>query len=159
MADEEEPGTEVVDKVSIDARSRNMAAIKGKDTKPELAIRRALHALGFRYRLHGTDLPGKPDMVFPKYKAVIQVNGCFWHGHDCGAARVPQSRVEYWAPKIERTKARDAAAVAAIDAMGWRSLTIWECCMRGKGSPGLEWAVETAARWLAEGGQTSQIPG
>jgi DNA mismatch endonuclease (patch repair protein) len=158
-AEEEEPGPEVVDKISIDARSRNMAAIRGKDTKPELAIRRALHRLGFRYRLHGTDLPGKPDMVFPKYKAVIQVNGCFWHGHDCGTAKVPQSRVEYWGPKIERTKARDAATVAAIDAMGWRSLTIWECCMRGKGSPGLEWAVETAARWLAEGGQTSQIPG
>lgn len=105
----------MADKLTPADRSRNMAAIKGKDTKPELAIRRALHALGFRYRLHATGLPGKPDMVFPQYQAIIFVNGCFWHGHDCGAARMPLSRVDYWGPKIERTKARDVAAVAAID--------------------------------------------
>lgn len=149
----------MADKLTPEVRSRNMAAIKGKDTKPELAIRRGLHARGFRYRLHATGLPGKPDMVFPRFKAVVFVNGCFWHGHDCGAARVPLSRVDYWGPKIGRTRARDAAAVAAIDAKGWRSLTIWECCLRGKGSPGLEWTVETAARWLAEGTVSTQIPG
>lgn len=136
-----------------------MAAIRGKDTKPELAIRRGLHARGYRFRLHDTSMPGKPDMVFPKYKAVIFVNGCFWHGHECGAARVPLSRVEYWGLKIGRTKARDVAALNAVDVMGWRSLTIWECCLRGKASPGLEWTVESAAQWLAEGTVSTEIPG
>jgi DNA mismatch endonuclease (patch repair protein) len=149
----------MTDKLTPEVRSRNMAAIKGKDTKPELAVRRGLHALGFRYRLHAGGLPGKPDMVFPRYKAVVFVNGCFWHGHDCGAARVPLSRVEYWGPKIGRTRARDTAAVAALDAMGWRSLTVWECCLRGKGAPGLEWTVETAAGWLAHGRVSTEIPG
>ena len=149
----------MTDKLMPADRSRNMAAIKGKDTKPEMSIRRGLHARGFRFRLHGAKLPGKPDMVFPRYNAVIFVNGCFWHGHACGAARIPLSRVDYWGPKIRRTKDRDLAAVAAIDAMGWRSLTIWECCLRGKGAPGLEWAVESAARWLAEGTVSTEIPG
>jgi DNA mismatch endonuclease (patch repair protein) len=149
----------MADRITSEVRSRNMAAIKGKDTKPELTVRHALHARGFRFRLHRRDLPGNPDMVFAKHKAVIWVNGCFWHGHDCGAARVPLSRIEYWGPKIERTKARDAAAVEAIDAMGWRSLTIWECALRGKGAMGLESVVEMASRWLAEGRKTSEIPG
>ncbi len=147
----------MADRISTEVRSRNMAAIKGKNTKPELDVRRALHARGFRFRLHRRDLPGNPDLVFPKLKAVIWVNGCFWHGHGCGAARVPLSRIDYWGPKIGRTKVRDAAAVAAISAMGWRSLTIWECSLRGKRSQGLESVVDMAAEWLAEGAETTEI--
>jgi DNA mismatch endonuclease (patch repair protein) len=147
----------MADRISTEVRSRNMAAIKGKNTKPELDMRRALHARGFRFRLHRRDLPGNPDLVFPKLRAVIWVNGCFWHGHDCGAARIPLSRVDYWEPKIARTRQRDVVAVQALREMGWRSLTIWECSLRGKGSQGLESVVDMAAQWLAEGTETTEI--
>lgn len=105
-----------------------MRAVKGKDTKPEIALRKALFALGLRYRLNVKDLPGKPDLVFPKYRTVIFVHGCFWHGHACKrGARAPKSNAEYWNAKIARNKARDKNNAAALKKLGWRVVTVWEC--------------------------------
>jgi DNA mismatch endonuclease, patch repair protein len=117
----------MVDFVSAAFRSRMMAGIKAKDTKPEMLVRRRLHGLGFRYRLHDKKLPGKPDLVFPRYNAVIFVNGCFWHGHGCPAFRWPKSRADFWRQKIGRNIANDIANRQKLEAMGWRHLTVWEC--------------------------------
>lgn len=109
-------------------RSRIMRAVKGKDTKPEMKVRRMIHGMGYRYRLHRKDLPGKPDLVFPSRKKVIFVHGCFWHGHDCSrGARVPKSNRDYWISKINRNRDRDAQSNEALLKDGWRVLTIWEC--------------------------------
>ena len=105
-----------------------MRAVKSKDTKPEIALRKALFALGLRYRLNVKELPGKPDLVFPKHKTVIFVHGCFWHGHRCKrGARAPKSNAEYWSAKIARNKARDKKNAAALKKLGWRVVTVWEC--------------------------------
>jgi DNA mismatch endonuclease (patch repair protein) len=107
-----------------------MAAIRSKGMKPELAVRKLVHSLGFRYRLHRADLPGKPDLVFPKHRAVIFVHGCFWHQHskaDCLDGRPPKSNVQYWLPKLHRNIQRDAEDQAKLEQLGWRVLIIWEC--------------------------------
>jgi len=110
------------------ARSRNMAAIRGKDTKPEWLVRRLLHAAGYRYRLHVRDLPGKPDLVFPARRAAIFVNGCFWHGHDCARGRPKaKTNAKFWLDKIAGNRARDARNMAALRKAGWRVLTVWQC--------------------------------
>ncbi|TPM33540.1 DNA mismatch endonuclease Vsr [Mesorhizobium sp. B2-2-2] len=110
------------------ARSRQMALIRSKDTKPELKVRRLAHSLGYRYRLHGADLPGKPDMVFRSRKAVIFIHGCFWHGHDCKRGnRPPTANADYWRKKIARNVERDTASMEALAAAGWKSLIVWEC--------------------------------
>lgn len=109
-------------------RSEIMRAVKSRDTKPEIALRKSLHRLGYRYRLNVGDLPGKPDLVFPKYKAVIFVHGCFWHGHACKrGARTPKSNRIYWTEKIARNKERDKKNKIALKALGWRVITVWEC--------------------------------
>ncbi|MEQ1890156.1 MAG: very short patch repair endonuclease [Alphaproteobacteria bacterium] len=109
-------------------RRRTMQAVKGKDTKPEMAVRRLTHAMGYRYRLHRKDLPGKPDLVFPSRRKIIFVHGCFWHGHDCHrGARIPVTNRDYWRAKIERNRARDIKARSALSNAGWDVLTIWEC--------------------------------
>lgn len=109
-------------------RSRTMRAVKGKDTKPEMKVRRMVHGMGYRYRLHRKDLPGKPDLVFPSRKKVLFVHGCFWHGHDCSrGARVPKSNRDYWISKINRNRDRDAQSNDALLKDGWCVLTIWEC--------------------------------
>ena len=118
---------DVVDKAT---RSRMMSGIRSKDTKPEMTIRKGLHALGFRYRLHAKDLPGKPDMVFPKHGAVIFVHGCFWHGHDCSAFRLPKSRRAFWRKKILANQTRDGGVRVKMKDAGWRVLVIWECALR-----------------------------
>jgi DNA mismatch endonuclease, patch repair protein len=105
-----------------------MRAVKSKDTSPELAVRQLTHALGYRYRLHKSDLPGKPDLVFSSRRKAIFVHGCFWHGHDCKrGARVPQDNRDYWIAKISRNKARDARNGECLCELGWTVLTIWEC--------------------------------
>ena len=107
-----------------------MASIRSKHMKPELAVRKAAHRLGFRFRLHRKDLPGKPDLVFPKYRAVIFVHGCFWHQHSkpgCLDGRPPKSNLAYWGPKLARNLQRDAAHRAELEKQGWRVLTVWEC--------------------------------
>lgn len=114
-------------------RSRNMAAIKGRDTKPEMRVRSLLHSLGYRYRLHRKDLPGKPDIVLPKYRTVIFVHGCFWHSHDCRWGTVtPKTRPAFWEEKRRGTTERDVRNVLALEAAGWRVLAIWECQLRSE---------------------------
>jgi len=112
-------------------RSFNMSRIKGKDTKPEMLVRKHLHAQGFRYKLHDKTLPGKPDLVLPKYKTVIFIHGCFWHGHEnCKYFKMPQTRTEWWTEKINYNKAKDKNAVSAIRKQGWKVIEIWECKLR-----------------------------
>jgi DNA mismatch endonuclease (patch repair protein) len=119
---------DVVDKVT---RSRMMSGIKGRDTRPELVVRRALHAAGFRYRLHAADLPGRPDIVLPRHRVVILVHGCFWHRHaGCRFATTPATRTDFWAQKFERNLERDIRNRQALRAEGWRIATLWECSLR-----------------------------
>tara|TARA_R110002020_G_scaffold298211_1_gene514009 strand:- start:2147 stop:2563 length:417 start_codon:yes stop_codon:yes gene_type:complete len=107
-----------------------MASVKSKNTAPELWLRRGLHALGFRYRVHVKDLPGKPDLVFPRRRKVIFVNGCFWHGHNCKKGRLPETRKDFWRDKIASNKERDERNVRTLVSMGWRVLIVWECATR-----------------------------
>jgi|SRR5580693_3608413 DNA mismatch endonuclease (patch repair protein) len=109
-------------------RSRIMRAVKGAHTAPEMTVRRMAHGMGYRFRLHRKDLPGKPDLVFPRLRKVIFVNGCFWHGHNCArGARAPKTNAKYWLTKIARNGARDSAHMAALKNAGWRAAVIWEC--------------------------------
>lgn len=140
----------MVDIVDRATRSRMMAGIRGKDTKPELLIRKALHAAGFRYRLHAK-LPGRPDIVLPKHGAAIFVHGCFWHGHDCHLFKWPATRQAFWKQKIEGNRARDARNLADLRADGWRILTVWECAIKGRAKMPLERVVAKAATWLGGG--------
>ena len=109
------------------ARSRNMAAIKGRDTSPELIVRRQLHAAGFRFRLHRKDLPGRPDIVLPKHRTVIFVHGCFWHKHNCRYFKWPKTRAEFWHEKIMANLLRDRRNQKALRSLGWRVIILWEC--------------------------------
>jgi DNA mismatch endonuclease (patch repair protein) len=112
-------------------RSKNMAAIKSKNTKPEMLVRRFLHANGFRYKLHDATLPGKPDIVLPKYKTVIFIHGCFWHGHkDCKYFVVPKTRTEWWLNKINGNIANDMKALKGLKKDGWKIITLWECDLK-----------------------------
>ena len=104
-----------------------MQAVKSKDTKPELIVRRVLHRMGYRYRLHRKDLPGKPDIVFASRRKAIFVHGCFWHGHDCPKGRLPKSRLDYWQPKLDRNKQRDRTKAEQLHSLGWSVLVIWQC--------------------------------
>ncbi len=109
-------------------RSATMRAVKSRDTGPERALRRMLHAIAPGYRLHRADLPGRPDIVYGRRRLAIFMHGCFWHGHDCArGARMPKANADYWRSKIARNRARDAAALAAYSAMGWRALVVYEC--------------------------------
>jgi len=120
---------------SKEIRSKNMAAIKGKNTKPEMLVRRFLHANGFRYKLHDKTLPGKPDIVLPKYKTVIFIHGCFWHGHEgCKYYAVPKTRTEWWLNKINSNIANDEKAVIALKKEGWKIIMLWECELKPKTS-------------------------
>lgn len=147
------------DIVDAATRSRMMAGIKGKNTKPELVVRRGLHALGFRYLLHDRRLPGKPDMVLPRWHATVFVHGCFWHGHDCPLFRWPGTRQDFWRQKIGRNQERDAEVEAELDRTGWRVLKIWECSMKGTGRIGVEAVLPLAAEWLRSEAMTGEIRG
>ncbi|KAA3497999.1 DNA mismatch endonuclease Vsr [Rhizobium rhizogenes] len=120
-----------MDVLTKEQRRLNMSRIRGRDTKPELLLRRGLHARGYRFRVNVTGLPGRPDIVFPRYGALIQVNGCFWHGHDCHLFKMPASRQEFWAEKISANRARDQRTDQALSDAGWRVLTVWECSLKG----------------------------
>ncbi len=123
----------VVDTLNPAERSRRMALIRSKGTKPELFVRRLVHRMGYRYRLHAPELPGKPDLVFRRRKRAIFVHGCFWHRHPdpaCKIARLPKSRPEFWVEKLSGNRERDAIQLAALENMGWRVLTIWECQLK-----------------------------
>jgi DNA mismatch endonuclease (patch repair protein) len=122
-----------MDVVAPAVRSRMMSGIRGKNTLPELAVRSAAHRLGLRFRLHRRDLPGKPDLVFPKYWTVLFVHGCFWHRHGCGLAATPKTRPEFWATKFDDNVKRDARNRGLLEALGWRVVEIWECETRNQG--------------------------
>lgn len=139
-------------------RSRNMAAIKGKDTRPEMMVRRGLHKAGFRYRLHVAKLPGKPDLIFPKYKAVIFIQGCFWHQHQCSMFHWPKSRTEWWVKKISANRAHDEAVQDKLRELGWRVLLVWECALKGKNRYSPEQWLEIIIMWLREGNSFSELP-
>lgn len=119
-----------MDRLTRERRSWLMSRVRGKDTKPEMAVRRLLHGLGYRYRLHRKDLPGKPDLVFPSRRKAVFVHGCFWHGHDCKYGKLPVSNVDYWRDKIERNKTRDANALHALGSLGWGAFVVWQCDIR-----------------------------
>lgn len=125
-----------------------MSGIRGTNTKPELLLRKGLHALGFRFRLHDRSLPGKPDIVLPRYRAVIFAHGCFWHGHDCHLFKWPSTRPEFWQAKIDRNRAVDARSEAALEEAGWRQAIIWECALKGKTRLPLDEVISTCADWL-----------
>lgn len=119
------------EKISPETRSRMMAGIRGWDTKPELMIRRHLHAQGLRFRLFARDLPGRPDVVLPRWKVAVFVHGCFWHGHQsCSFFRLPKTRSEFWETKIQRNAERDSIAIGLLQDAGWRVAVIWECALR-----------------------------
>ena len=118
----------MTDVLTNEQRSRNMAAIRGKNTKPEIRVRSLLHSLGYRFRLHRKDLPGKPDIVLPKYQTAVFVHGCFWHCHECRYGRVvPATRQEFWAEKRRGNVERDERVQRELEAAGWRVVTVWEC--------------------------------
>lgn len=120
-----------MDILTSDQRSALMSRIRGKDTAIELMVRHALHARGLRYRLGGAGLPGRPDLVLPRYRTVVFVNGCFWHGNDCHLFRLPKTRTLFWREKIEATRARDRRTLEALMETGWHAHVLWECSLRG----------------------------
>ena len=137
----------MVDVVDTATRSRMMAGIKGKNTKQEVLIRSLLHRKGFRFRLNVRELPGKPDIVLPRYHAVIFVNGCFWHGHDCPRFKWPKTRTDFWRNKIEGNRANDRKVIQALLAAGWRVGIVWECSIRGA-DKNIEGVIKEISEWL-----------
>lgn len=148
--------TDVVDKKT---RSRMMSGIKGKNTKPELIIRKGLFARGFRYRLHDKRLPGRPDLVLPKYNAVIFVHGCFWHGHDCHLFKWPKTRPAFWRKKIGRNRERDTEVCNSLKEEGWYILTVWECALKGRTRYGGYAILNEVEEWLEFGERNKTIRG
>lgn len=142
-----------------EVRSKNMAAIKSKNTKPELIIRKALFRKGFRYKLNDKSLPGKPDLVFPKYNAVIFIHGCFWHGHDCYLFKWPSTRPEFWKKKITRNREVDERNIQKLKEDGWYILTVWECALKGRGKLNLDDVIDKIAGWLKSGTKVKEIKG
>lgn len=140
------------DVVDPATRSRMMSGIRAADTKPELQIRRLLHGAGYRYRLHERSLPGSPDLVLRKYRAVVFIHGCFWHGHGCHLFKWPTTRREFWEQKIESNQVRDQRTKKALQHSGWRTLTVWECALKGR----YRWAPEDLLRAL-EGWLVSDV--
>ena len=138
----------MVDVHSISVRSKNMQAIKAQGTKPEMIVRRMLHRMGFRYRLHVRSLPGTPDIVLPKYNAIVQVQGCFWHGHNCHYFKLPETRREFWNGKINDNQCRDQKNYRALLEQEWRVALIWECALKGKAKNDFS---ERLSAWIRNG--------
>ena len=137
----------MIDTVDADTRSRMMSGIRSSNTKPEILIRKALHRRGFRYRIHVRALPGHPDIVLPKFRAVVFIHGCFWHGHGCRLFKWPATRPDFWRAKIERNQLNDLKAVRALREHGWRVAVIWECAIRHVAAAP-ESLVDRLACWL-----------
>jgi len=138
----------MTDIVDVEKRSVMMSGIRGKDTCPELKIRKIIHAAGYRYRLNFSSIPGKPDIVLSKYCKLVFVNGCFWHGHDCHGTRLPKSNRKFWSDKIKGNRARDERNLAKCRQLGWSCLVIWECALRGKGRLSEERLSREIITWL-----------
>jgi len=149
----------MADVVDRKTRSRMMAGIQGKNTKPEIHIRSLLYKQGYRFRIHVNSLLGKPDIVLKRHNAIILVHGCFWHAHECHLFKWPSTRVEFWQTKIERNKKRDTANVEALLASGWRVLTIWECAMKGKNRLDEIELVEQISAWISGNVHRHEITG
>ena len=149
----------MVDIFNPEKRSQIMASISAKDTKPEIKIRHALHRRGFRYRLHAKSLPGKPDLVFKKFNAVVFVNGCFWHGHNCPLFRMPSSNRSYWTQKIDANRKRDTKNNKQLLDLNWRILTIWECSMKGSDKLDFDLLILLVENWLMGDSRTMEIRG
>lgn len=149
----------MTDIVTPEKRSQMMSGIRGKDTKPEILIRKALFALGWRYRLHDKSLPGKPDLVFRRLRAAIFVDGCFWHGHDCHLFRLPATRAEFWTEKIARNRIRDRDVRDSLQALGWRHLTVRECAVRGRTRLPADEVTAGIISWLESGEGPIEIKG
>lgn len=139
-----------MDIISSEQRSALMSRIRGKDTKIEVEVRTGLHALGLRYRLAGAGLPGRPDIVLPKYRTVVFVHGCFWHGHSCALFRLPKTRTEFWFEKINANRARDERNVTRLLALGWHVEEIWECQLRGASIKDKAVAIADLARRIKD---------
>ncbi|WP_281349976.1 very short patch repair endonuclease [Pandoraea aquatica] len=141
-------------------RSRNMSAIRAKDTRPEMLIRQGLHKRGLRFRLHVGRLPGSPDLVLPKYRTVIFVHGCFWHGHGCHLFKLPKTRTEFWSTKIDANVRRDIIAQEELSALGWRIGIVWECALKGKCKIPLDALLDQLVGWLdTPGASTLELTG
>jgi DNA mismatch endonuclease (patch repair protein) len=151
--------TDIVDSAT---RSRMMSGIRAKNTKAEVEIRKRLFAAGFRYRLHDTKLPGKPDIIFPSYKAVIFIHGCFWHAHDCELFKVPSTRKAFWHKKLNRNREKDEENNRNLKKDGWRIMTIWECSFRGAGKKRdkqIDVIIKKAVKWLTSGKRSIEMRG
>jgi DNA mismatch endonuclease (patch repair protein) len=148
-----------VDIVDRATRSRMMSGIRGRDTKIELVVRKALHARGLRYRLHNRKLPGRPDMAFIGTKAAVFMNGCFWHGHDCLLFRLPATNTEFWQTKIDANRARDISSLEALHAMGWRTAVIWECAMRSRPAEEFASLLDRLEEWVRKGSDNLDLRG
>lgn len=149
----------MADVVTPDVRSRMMSGIRSTNTRPEMILRQGLHRAGFRYRLHVRNLPGKPDLVFPRYRAVIFAHGCFWHGHDCHLFKWPSTRPDFWQAKIARNRVVDARSEAALAEQGWRRGIVWECALKGRARLELSDVIGRCGRWLASRKATLEIRG
>ena len=145
----------MVDVVDKATRSRMMAGIRAKNTKPEVALRSALHRLGFRFRIHDRKLPGRPDIVFPRYRAAVQVHGCFWHRHEgCRFTTNPSSNAEFWQAKFQANATRDRAAELKLQENGWRIGVVWECAIRERGAADI---AAQLASWLRTEGKRLEL--
>lgn len=150
----------MADVVTKHKRSEMMSNIRSSNTRPEVLIRKALFARGYRYRKNFKSLPGKPDIYLPKYKAVIQVHGCFWHRHNCHLFKLPSTRTDFWMEKFATNKANDQKAKIALNALGYRQLTVWECALKGKARLDNEEVIEEICLWLENKAATnSEIRG
>lgn len=149
----------MADIVSPAIRSRMMSGIRGKDTKPEIHLRKALHRAGMRYRLHAAELPGKPDLILPRYRAAIFVHGCFWHMHDCHLFKWPSTRKDFWQNKIAGNAARDLRNAAELKRQGWRILNIWECALKGKTRRPFDQVVGDTLDWIGSDSTEMEIRG
>lgn len=149
----------MADTVDAATRSRMMSGIRGTNTRPEIAVRRRLHAEGFRFSLHAKSLPGKPDIVLRRYRAVVLVNGCFWHGHDCHFYRLPATRTEFWKAKVDRNRHNDARALVALHEAGWRTAVVWECALKGREKIDPAAVSSKLARWLRSASPSLVIRG
>jgi DNA mismatch endonuclease (patch repair protein) len=149
----------MADVVSPEVRSRMMAGIRSTNTKPELILRQGLHRAGFRFRLHNSKLPGRPDIVLPQYRAVIFANGCFWHGHNCHLFKVPATRPDFWMAKIAKNRSNDRRAIDRLILSKWRCAVVWECALRGKARLPHEDVVSACAGWLTSKRKLLEIRG
>lgn len=155
LPDSPQPENVLVDVHDSNTRSKNMAAIKCRNTKPEVFLRKRLHALGFRYKLNNKTLPGKPDLVFPKFHAVVFINGCFWHAHGCYMFKIPSTRSEWWKHKLFRNRQRDHQQWNELQSNGWRVLVVWECAIRGRQRITESALIDQIAEWLR--GETKHL--